>query len=221
MRTPLVSSAFISQVQAFLEEALTATGSLHGVLIDVFGVGVLMLGKSGIGKSEIALDLVMRGHRLVADDIVNLTRRAGDVYGHGNDLIQHHMEIRGLGILNIKDLFGVAAVRDRKKIELIIEFVEWTNSAEYDRLGLDEKLMPLVGVEAPLSVVPVRPGRNMTTIVEVAARNHLLKLRGHHSAQEFAEKADPGHLAAATRAWARRTSTSSVVRRHHDEEEVE
>ena len=220
MRTPLVSSAFISQVQAFLEEALTATGSLHGVLIDVFGVGVLMLGKSGIGKSEIALDLVMRGHRLVADDIVNLTRRAGDVYGHGNDLIQHHMEIRGLGILNIKDLFGVAAVRDRKKIELIIEFVEWTNSAEYDRLGLDEKLMPLVGVEAPLSVVPVRPGRNMTTIVEVAARNHLLKLRGHHSAQEFAEKVTQAISGSSARMGSPQ-STSSVVRRHHDEEEVE
>lgn len=220
MRTPLVSSAFISQVQAFLEEALTATGSLHGVLIDVFGVGVLMLGKSGIGKSEIALDLVMRGHRLVADDIVNLTRRAGDVYGHGNDLIQHHMEIRGLGILNIKDLFGVASVRDRKKIELIIEFVEWTSSAEYDRLGLDDKLMPLVGVEAPLSVVPVRPGRNMTTIVEVAARNHLLKLRGHHSAQEFAEKVTQA-ISGATNRIGTPQSSSSVVRRHHDEEEVE
>lgn len=188
MRTPLASSAFISQIQSFLEEALTATGSLHGVLIDVFGVGVLLLGKSGIGKSEIALDLVMRGHRLVADDIVNIIRRAGDAHGHGNDLIQHHMEIRGLGILNIKDLFGVAAVRDRKKIELIIELVEWNPGAEYDRLGLEEDSMNVVGVEIHHAVVPVRPGRNMTTIVEVAARNHLLKLRGHNSAQEFAEK---------------------------------
>ncbi len=189
MRTPLISSAFISQVQSFLEEALTATGSLHGVLLDVYGVGVLLLGKSGIGKSEVALDLIMRGHRLVADDIVNMTRRAGgDVYGHGNDLIQHHMEIRGLGILNIKDLFGVAAVRDRKKIELIIELVEWQQGAEYDRLGLDEKTMSLVGVDTLMAVVPVRPGRNMTTIVEVAARNHLLKLRGHHAAIEFAQK---------------------------------
>lgn len=218
MRTPLVSSAFISQVQSFLEEALTATGSLHGVLTDVFGVGVLLLGKSGIGKSEVALDLIMRGHRLVADDIVNLTRRAGDVYGHGNDLIQHHMEIRGLGILNIKDLFGVAAVRDKKKIELIIELVEWTPNAEYDRLGLDEKTMSLVGVDAPLSVVPVRPGRNMTTIVEVAARNHLLKLRGHHSAQEFADR-----LTRAISKTAPSPSSPSGVftARRHDEEEVE
>lgn len=218
MLTPLVSSAFISQVQSFLEEALTATGSLHGVLIDVFGVGVLLLGKSGIGKSEIALDLIMRGHRLVADDIVNLTRRQGDVYGHGNDLIQHHMEIRGLGILNIKDLFGVAAVRDKKKIELIIELVEWTSGAEYDRLGLDEKTMSLVGVEAPLSVVPVRPGRNMTTIVEVAARNHLLKLRGHHSALEFAEKLTRAISTAEGRIGTP-IGTSGV--RRHDEEESE
>lgn len=188
MQTPLASSAFISQIQAFLEEALTSTGSLHAVLLDVFGVGVLLLGKSGIGKSEIALDLVMRGHRLVADDIVNLIRKAGDAHGYGNDLIQHHMEIRGLGIINIKDLFGVAAVRDRKKIELIIELVEWNPNAEYDRLGLEEDSMNIVGVEVPHSVVPVRPGRNMTTIVEVAARNHLLKLRGHNSAEEFSER---------------------------------
>jgi HPr kinase/phosphorylase len=188
MRTPLISSAFISQVQSFLEEVLTATGSLHGVLLDVFGVGILLLGKSGIGKSEIALDLVMRGHRLVADDIVNLFRKGGDVYGFGNDLIQHHMEIRGLGIINIKDLFGVASVRDRKKIELVIELVEWDPKAEYDRLGLDQESMNIVGVEVPHAVVPVRPGRNMTTIVEVASRNHLLKLRGHNPAQEFAEK---------------------------------
>ncbi len=188
MRTPLLSSSFISQVQAFLEDALTATGSSHGVLVDVFGVGVLLMGKSGIGKSEIALDLIMRGHRLIADDIVNYTRKQGDVYGFGNDLIQYHMEIRGLGILNIKDLFGVASVRDKKKIELIMELVEWSPGAEYDRLGLDQEVMCLVGVELPHAVVPVRPGRNMTTIVEVGARNHLLKLRGHNSALDFAEK---------------------------------
>lgn len=188
MRTPHVSSAFISQLQSFLEEALTATGTLHGVLVDVFGVGVLLLGKSGIGKSEIALDLIMRGHRLVADDVVHLLRKQADVYGAGNDLIQHHMEIRGLGILNVEALFGIAAVRDRKKIELVIELIEWAAGSEYDRLGLDQESMNIVGVEVPYAQVPVRPGRNMTTIVEVAARNHLLKLRGHNSAEEFAER---------------------------------
>jgi HPr kinase/phosphorylase len=189
MRTTLASSQFISQVQAYLEEALTAVGTLHGVLVDVFGVGVLLMGKSGIGKSEIALDLVMRGHRLVADDVVYLTRRPdGTVYGRGNELIRHHMEIRGLGIINIKDLFGVASVRERKKIELVIELVEWDPHHEYDRLGVEQDVLTIVGVDVPHAVVPVRPGRNMTTIVEVAARNQLLKVQGHHSAQEFAEK---------------------------------
>lgn len=189
MKTPLMSSTFIQQIQVFLEEALTESSSHHGVLMDVFGVGILLLGKSGIGKSEIALDLVMRGHRLVADDIVDITRRKQDsVYGTGNPIIKHHMEIRGLGIINIKDLFGVAAVRERKKIELVMELVDWDPLQEYDRLGVEEQKYTVVGVELPLSVVPVRPGRNLTTIIEVAARNHLLKLQGHHSAREFADK---------------------------------
>jgi HPr kinase/phosphorylase len=189
MKTPLTSSSFIQLVQQFLEESLSESGSHHGVLMDVFGVGILLLGKSGIGKSEIALDLVMRGHRLVADDIVDVTRRKqNNVYGTGNPIIKHHMEIRGLGIINIKDLFGVAAVRDRKKIELVIELVEWDPTREYDRLGVEEQAYNIVGVPLPLSVVPVRPGRNLTTLIEVAARNHLLKLQGHHSAREFAEK---------------------------------
>jgi HPr kinase/phosphorylase len=189
MKTPLLSSTFIQQVTGFLDEALTESASLHGVLMDVIGVGILLLGKSGIGKSEIALDLVTRGHRLVADDIVEVTRRKQDtVYGSGNPIIKHHMEIRGLGIINIKDLFGVAAVRDRKKIELVIELVEWDPHREYDRLGVEERFFNVVGVDLPLSTIPVRPGRNITTLVEVAARNHLLKLQGHHSAKEFAEQ---------------------------------
>lgn len=188
MKTPLLSSDFITRVQSFLEEALTESSSLHGVLMDVFGVGILLLGKSGIGKSEIALDLVMRAHRLVADDIVDVTRRKGAVYGAGNPVIKHHMEIRGLGIINIKDLFGVAAVREQKKIELVIELQEWDPHQEYDRLGVEDKHLQIVGVDIPLSVVPVRPGRNMATIIEVAARNQLLKHQGHHSAREFAER---------------------------------
>jgi HPr kinase/phosphorylase len=131
----------------------------------------------------------MRGHRLVADDIVDLSRRRGNtLYGAGSTIIKHHMEIRGLGIINIKDLFGVAAVRDRKKIELVIELVEWDPGREYDRLGVDEAKFKIVDVEIPLAVVPVRPGRNLTTIIEVAARNHLLKLQGHHSARDFADR---------------------------------
>jgi len=187
--TAHLSSTFIEGVQKYLEELLAAQTSMHGVLLDVFGVGILLLGKSGIGKSEIALDLVMRGHRLVADDIVDVKRVAPEaVYGTGSEIIKHHMEIRGLGIINIKDLFGVSAVRERKKIEIVLELVEWDPNVEYDRLGVEEKKFRILDVEVPMLIVPVRPGRNMTTIVEVAARNHLLKLQGHHSAREFQER---------------------------------
>jgi HPr kinase/phosphorylase len=200
MKTPQMSSTFIEKVTAFLEEALTDATSLHGVLMDVFGVGILLLGKSGIGKSEIALDLIMRGHRLVADDIVEGTkRRAGTVYGSGNPIIKHHMEIRGLGIINIKDLFGVASVRDRKKVELVIELVEWDPEQEYDRLGLKDRFFTVLEVDLPLSTLPVRPGRNLTTLIEVAARNHLLKLQGHHSARDFAERLNRAIAAGAMR----------------------
>ncbi|MBS2029858.1 MAG: HPr kinase/phosphorylase [Deltaproteobacteria bacterium] len=188
LHTPHLSSTFITQAQAFLEDALTVSTSSHGVLIDVFGVGILILGKSGIGKSECALDLVMKGHRLVADDIVDIKRRKGAAYGAGSSIIKHHMEVRGLGIINIKDLFGIASVRDSKKIELVIELVEWNPHEEYDRLGLDEQKFNIVDVGVPKLVIPVRPGRNMTTIIEVAARNHLLKLQGHHSALDFQDK---------------------------------
>ncbi|HUL58636.1 MAG TPA: HPr(Ser) kinase/phosphatase [Anaeromyxobacteraceae bacterium] len=189
LQTSQLSSTFIEAVQNCLEDILTAQTSMHGVLLDVFGVGILLLGKSGIGKSEIALDLIMRGHRLVADDIVDVKRRTPDsVYGAGSEIIKHHMEIRGLGIINIKDLFGVAAIRERKKIEIVLELVEWDPNVEYDRLGVEEKKFRILDVEIPMLIVPVRPGRNMTTIVEVAARNHLLKLQGHHSAREFQER---------------------------------
>jgi HPr kinase/phosphorylase len=176
-------------MQGYLEDALTAQTSMHGVLLDVFGVGILLLGKSGIGKSEIALDLVMRGHRLVADDIVDVKRKSPEaVFGAGSEIIKHHMEIRGLGIINIKDLFGVAAIRERKKIEIVMELVEWDPQVEYDRLGVEDRKYRILDVEVPMLVVPVRPGRNMTTIIEVAARNHLLKQQGHHSAREFQER---------------------------------
>jgi len=188
-QTTHLSSTFIETIQNYLEDILAAQTSMHGVLLDVFGVGILLLGKSGIGKSEIALDLVMRGHRLVADDIVDVKRYGPEsVYGAGSEIIKHHMEVRGLGIINIKDLFGVAAIRERKKIEIVLELVEWDPNVEYDRLGVEEKKFRILDVEIPMLIVPVRPGRNMTTIVEVAARNHLLKLQGHHSAREFQER---------------------------------
>ena len=189
LATPMLSSDFIVRVQDVLAEALTAQTSLHGVLLDVYGVGILLLGKSGIGKSECALDLVMRGHRLVADDIVDIKRKKFDsVYGSGSSIIKHHMEIRGLGIINIKDLFGIAAVRDRKKIEMVVELVEWDPAMEYDRLGIEVRTHSILEVEIPKITVPVRPGRAMATIIEVAARNQLLKFQGYHSARMFQEQ---------------------------------
>jgi HPr kinase/phosphorylase len=185
----LVSAEFIGRVTRYLQEKLSPSTSLHGVLLDVLGIGVLLLGKSGIGKSEAALDLVVRGHRLVADDIVNIRRLGPNlVYGSGSGIIRHHMEIRGLGIINIQDLFGISAVRDVKKIELVIELSDWDQDAEYDRLGVDEEVYTVLGEELPLLHIPVRPGRNVSTIIEVAARNQLLKQMGHHSAREFQDR---------------------------------
>ncbi|MCP3178079.1 MAG: HPr(Ser) kinase/phosphatase [Desulfuromonadales bacterium] len=189
LRTHHQSSTFISLITKFLEERLLPATTVHGVLVEVAGVGVLILGKSGMGKSECALDLVLRGHRLVADDVVKVRLKLPAVlFGEGSDLLHYHMEIRGLGIINIKHLFGVAAIRERKKIDLAVELVEWEEGREYDRLGLEEQTYSLLGVEIPLLKIPVRPGRNMTSIVEVAARNQILKEMGYHSAIEFQDR---------------------------------
>jgi len=194
-RTPLLSSLFISRVQELLEGRLSVTSNIHGVLIDVLGVGILLLGQSGIGKSEAALDLILRGHRLVADDVVELRRHKGTIYGSGAEIIKHHMEIRGLGIINIKDLFGIAAVRDVKKVELVIELCDWDESDDYDRLGVDDLFYDLLSQRIPMVRVPIRPGRNIASIIEVAARNTLLKLQGKHSAREFQERLNQALLA--------------------------
>lgn len=197
MRTKLLTSTFVNRTSRFLEENLAATTCIHGVLLDVFGVGILLIGKSGIGKSECALDLVLRGHRLVADDIVNIRKHPpATLYGAGSEIIKYHMEIRGLGIINIRDLFGISAVRDRKLIEIIVELAEWDPNLEYDRLGIDEQRYTILDVAMPLIQIPVRPGRNLSAIIEVAARNHLLKLGGHHSAKEFQEKLSAEIIAA-------------------------
>ena len=189
LSTPLMSSVLINRVSKLLETRLAPSTSIHGVLIDVFGVGILLLGKSGIGKSEAALDLVLKGHRLVADDIVEIRKRLPDnIFGSGSEIIKHHMEIRGLGIINIKDLFGISAVRDAKKIEVVIELVEWNEEEEYDRLGVEELRYAILDVAIPMLRVPIRPGRNITSIIEVAARNQLLKLQGKHSAREFQDR---------------------------------
>lgn len=189
LRTHHQSSTFISLLTTFLEERLLPSETLHGVLVDILGVGVLLIGKSGVGKSECALDLVLKGHRLVADDVIKVRMKLPAVlFGEGTDLLHYHMEIRGLGIINIKHLFGVAAIRERKKIDLVIELVEWQEGAEYDRLGIDEETYTILGISVPFLRIPIRPGRNITTIVEVAARNQLLKEMGYHSAREFQDR---------------------------------
>ena len=192
----------IDQIQKYLELQLAPTASIHGVLMDVLGVGVLLLGKSGIGKSEAALDLIMRGHRLVADDLVEVRRTSGSVLvGWASELIKHHMEVRGLGIINIKDMFGVAAVRDEKRIELVLELIRWDQTEAHDRLGLDEMVYPILEVQVPLLRIPVSPGRNVSSLIEVAARNRLLQVRGHHSAREFQERLDRALADARERRW--------------------
>lgn len=188
LRTPLMTSTFMSRLSRTLERLLSPKASIHGVLVDVLGVGVLLIGRSGVGKSEAALDLVLKGHRLVADDVVEVTVRSPDtVWGSATELHQHHMEIRGMGILNITHLFGVAAVRDNKKLEVVVELSE-VESDDYDRLGTEPQVWPVLGVDVPLVRIPLRPGRNIASLIEVVARNQLLKYRGHDSAREFQEK---------------------------------
>lgn len=184
--TGLRSSIFVEALHKYLANRLARVRSIHGVLVDVFGVGVLIVGKSGIGKSECALELVMRGHRLAADDVIDVSKKPpSTIIGSGNELIRHHMEIRGLGIIDIKDLFGVSAIRETKRIDLVVALEEWDTGKTYERLGVVENFHEILGVHLPKVVIPVRPGRSLTAIVEVAARNQLLKVMGHHSAMEF------------------------------------
>jgi HPr kinase/phosphorylase len=184
----LPTADFITAVTGWMADRLAPSTDLHGVLMDVLGIGVLLLGKSGIGKSETALDLVVRGHRLVADDVIRIRRQGAHVVGRGAGIIGHHMEIRGLGIINVKDLFGIAAVRDTKKIELVVELREWTEGEEYDRLGFDDRFDRILEVPVAAVQLPVRPGRNLATLIEVAARNQLLKIQGTHSARAFRDQ---------------------------------
>jgi HPr kinase/phosphorylase len=192
--TPLVlsnvrSSATITEVHAALDRLLAPREHRHGVMVEIHGIGTLLLGPSGIGKSECALFLVERGHRLVADDQVWLTRLPNNqVTAAPAPLLKHHIEIRGLGILNIRDLFGATAVWDEAVVDLVAELCPWRDDEQYERLGLDELNEPILGVELPKLRIPVRPGRDMAVILEVAARNELMKAAGHHAARDFARR---------------------------------
>ena len=180
------SSRTINALHSLLDERLAPQTKLHGVLVDVFGIGLLLIGKSGIGKSECALELVLRGHRLVADDIVRCDwRPPGMVFGAPEDLLKHHIEIRGLGVLNIPAMFGVTSINERKRIDLVVRLVDWKDGEPFDRLGVDDRYHHILGTPLRELVVPVRPGRDMGTILEIAARNELLRRAGHHGAREF------------------------------------
>lgn len=195
LRTTVPTATAIGKLTAILEDRLAAREIIHGVLLDILGLGVLIVGESGIGKSECALDLVVRGHRLVADDTVEVRRRAESiVIGACPELTRHHMEVRGLGLINIRDLFGVASTRTSKRVELVVQLDRWDPDLEYDRLGLDEAVYDLIGLKVPLIRMPVAPGRNLAILVEVAARNQLLRMRGLNAARELVKRLDASLL---------------------------
>jgi HPr kinase/phosphorylase len=189
VQTPLVSSSAIVEVTEYLEEALAPRETRHGVLLDLYGLGVLIEGASGVGKSECALDLIARGHQLIADDLVVVRRtRPGQLIGGTPDLLREHMEIRGLGIINVRELFGVSAVSGPKQVGLGIRLERWDEAKEVDRLGLDARTFDILGVAVPFFVLPVSPGRNLATLVETAVRVHLLRQRGYNAAELFVER---------------------------------
>jgi HPr kinase/phosphorylase len=196
LRTRTATPDAMSRLAAVLDAHLAARSVVHGVLMDILGLGVLVVGDSGIGKSECALDLVVRGHRLVADDVVELHCRAESfVIGSSPELTRHHMEIRGLGLINVQDLFGVASTRSSKRVELVVQLERWEHGRNYDRLGVDDEFYQMLGVPIPTIRMPVAPGRNVSILVEVAARNQLLRARGHHAARRLVNRLN-GRLAA-------------------------
>ena len=188
LRTPCSTTKFINTLINYLDYQLAPSTTVHGVLVEVYGMGILIMGKSGVGKSETALELIKRGHRLVADDVVEIKRVENRLSGEAPDLIRHFMEVRGIGILDIERLYGVGAVKKSEFIDLIIELEFWDENKEYDRVGLDEEYMELLNIQIPKLVIPVRPGRNLSMIVEVAARNTRQKKLGYNAAIELNNK---------------------------------
>src|SRR5580765_5464747 len=191
LKTAIATPTAIAKLSSMLEDSLAERTMIHAVLMDVLGLGVLIAGESGIGKSECALDLIVRGHRLVADDTVEVRRRQETILiGACPELTRHHMELRGLGVINIKELFGIASTRSSKRLELVVQLERWVPTREYERLGLDDAFYEILGLRVPLLKMPVAPGRNIAILVEVAARNQLLRQRGHHAARELADRLD-------------------------------
>lgn len=189
MRSPYKTTRVISRLTNYLETKFAPFTAIHGVLVDIYGIGVLITGQSGVGKSETALELVKRGHRLVADDSVEIRQEDFDtLIGNSPPLIEHLLEIRGLGIINVMTLFGAGAVRNYKRISMVMNLELWDPKKQYDRLGLDEEKMKIMDVEIPKATIPVRPGRNLAVIIEVAAMNFRLKRMGVNAAEEFSQR---------------------------------
>ena len=188
-QTRLTTTELMHRLSVVLDNVFAPYTTMHGTLVDVYGVGLLYTGKSGIGKSECALDLVERGHRLVADDVIRVVKKAPDVVvGTGNELLGHCMELRGIGIIDIEKLFGIRAIRLQKRVEVEVRLVLWDDKSEYERLGLDEAFTTILGVEIPIVNIPVSPGKNITVISEVIAMNHMLKTYGQDSAKEISRR---------------------------------
>ena len=191
LKTKLTTTRFSSRLTNFLESKLAPTTAIHGVLVDVYGIGVLLMGKSGVGKSETALELVKKGHRLVADDCVEIRQESENLLiGSPPPLLEHLLEIRGIGIIDIMTLFGASAVRSKKRITLIVELENWDSEKSYDRLGLDEEKMRIIDMDLTKLTIPVQPGRNVSVIIEVAAMNYRLKKMGVNAAEEFSRRLD-------------------------------
>lgn len=188
VRSNLNTTSLIIKLINYLEDKLAPTITLHGVLMDIYGVGVLITGKSGIGKSETAVELIKRGHLLVADDSVEIKGIGDLLLGEAPELIRHMIEVRGIGIMDIKSLFGVGAIKERTQINLVINLEEWDPNKSYDRLGLDDSYREILGVKVNEVVIPVKPARNVALLIEVAARNYRQKEMGYHAAKEFNER---------------------------------
>ncbi|PSQ93484.1 MAG: HPr kinase/phosphorylase [Bacteroidetes bacterium QH_2_63_10] len=188
-RTPLPTVQFTSSLRNFLTDQFAPQRAVHGSLVDVYGIGLLLIGKPGIGKSEVALDLVERGHRLVADDVVIATQRDESILmGAGTDLVQHFMEVRGLGLVDIRSMFGIRAIRFQKRIEIVVHMELWDEEKEYTRINMVKDAHEILGVDLPMVRVPITPGKNITVICEVIAMNYLLRHYGHDPAEEFTER---------------------------------
>ncbi|ARA94569.1 MAG: HPr kinase/phosphorylase [Bacteroidetes bacterium] len=188
-RTPVPSTRFMALLRDFLNDQFAPQQTIHGSLVDVYGIGLLLMGKSGIGKSEVALDLVERGHRLVADDVVIVTRKEENLLmGSGTDLVQHFMEIRGLGLVDIRAMFGIRAIRFQKRVEVVVNMQLWDENEEYTRLGMVDDVHRILEVELPMVKVPITPGKNITVICEVIAMNYLLRHQGYDPAEVFAKR---------------------------------